>query len=90
MDCRSCLRLEDWPEARGRLQSGRPAEASLETVVVSWPVAEQRMQLQVTVLHVVGMEVDIVEVVVVIVAAAAAEAADGLVFGTVARAREPA
>lgn len=44
------------------------------------------MRSQVTVLRVVGMEVDTVEVVVVI---AAAEASEGLAFGT-ARAREPA
>lgn len=89
MDCRSCLRLEDWPEAHGRLQPGRPAEVSRETVVVSSPVAVQRTRLQVTVLLVVDMEADTGEVVVVTVAAAA-EAAEEHVVGMLAWAREPA
>lgn len=47
------------------------------------------MRSQGTVLRVVGMEVDTVEVVVVIVAAAA-EAAEHLATGMAARARAPA
>jgi hypothetical protein len=83
MDCHSCSRLADLLEAHGRRHSGREAEVSLATVVVSLPAAVQRMRSRAIALRVAGMEEDTVEAVV-------AESVIAELVVDIARAREPA